>query len=288
MNENEILNLLGKSENDKEVKMLLDKNNFSLPKAKYYVESLFGNSLNVDFRVKFSYDEIYNGTITNEDVKVPFEEYKPAYELILEGISFKDYFPFNLTQESTKEDVKKSGNVYNKPTKDLWYLIKDDYHLSINFKDDKVYHITVTKQTLSFKENLEITKQLKEQSKNIHPANIEKLADYDLLRPTINWKKNMQELSELDTDFYSVENLNKMDDILDEFYEMLKKYTLEKKASNIYNSAKKTVVSFNKLEDKYGYFTTDERESLATYINEMVMITGLKLEFDITEQWRNW
>ncbi len=288
MNENEIINLLGRSENDKEVIILLKENNFSLPKAKYYTESLFGNSLNVEFRVQFSYNEMYNGIKTISAIETPFKEYTPEYEWILEGISFKNNFPFNLTQESTKEDVKKLGTVHNKPTKDLWYLIKDDFDLSINFKDEKVYHLTIKKQTLSFKENLKIIEQLKEQNKNIDPGNIEKLTAYDLLRPTINWKENIEELAELDADFYSVENLNKIDGILDQFYTMLKKYTLEKKATNIYNSAKKTVISFNKLDDKYGYINTDEREILATYINEMVLITGLKLDFDITEKWRNW
>lgn len=288
MNENELLHLLGRSENDEDVIILLKENNFSLPRAKYYTESLFGNSLNVEFRVQFSYNEMYNGIKKNEYVETPFKEYKPEYEWILEGISFKNHFPFNLTQESTKEDVKKLGTVYNKPKKDLWYLIKDDYDLSINFKDEKVYHLTIKKQTVAFKENLKIIEQLKEQNKNIDPDNIEKLIAYDLSRPTIHWKENIEELAELDADFYSIENLNKIDDILDQFYTMLKKYTLEKKAKNIYNSVEKTVISFNKLDDKYGYINTDEREILATYINEMVMLTGLKLEFDITEKWRNW
>jgi hypothetical protein len=288
MNTNELLHLLGRSENDEDVIILLKENNFSLPKAKYYTESLFGDLLNLDFRVRFSYNEMYNGVKAIDNVETPFKEYKPEYEWILEGISFKNHFPFNLTQDSTKEDVKKSGTVHNKITKDCWHLIKDDYDLSINFKDEKVFHLTIKKQTVAFKENLKIIEQLKEQNKNIDPGNIEKLITYDLSRPTINWKENIEKLAELDADFYSIENLNKIDDILDQFYTMLKKYTLEKKATKIYNSVEKAVISFNKLDDKYGYINTDEREVLATYINEMVMITGLKLEFDITEKWRNW
>ena len=45
MNENEILKLIGKTESDKEVQMLLAENNFSLEKPKYFVESLYGDVL---------------------------------------------------------------------------------------------------------------------------------------------------------------------------------------------------------------------------------------------------
>lgn len=154
MNENEILKLLGKPESDKEVQLLLAEYNFSLEKPKYFVESFYGDGLNVGFRVKFSYDVIYNGVKSNVSEKTPFTEYTPEHEWILEEITFNRQFPFGLSTESTKADVKKLGTVYKKPRKALWFLIKDDYDVYINFNEGNVSHVTVKKQSLFLIESL--------------------------------------------------------------------------------------------------------------------------------------
>jgi len=154
MNPNELLHLPGRSENDQEVIILLKENNFSLPKPKYFVESLYGNALNLGFRVKFSYNEIYKGVKTNISEKTPFTEYTPEHEWILEEITFNRQFPFGLSTESTKADVKKIGTVYKKPRKALWFLIKDDYDVYINFNEGNVSHVTVKKQSIFLIESL--------------------------------------------------------------------------------------------------------------------------------------
>lgn len=155
MSENEILKLIGKPESDKEVQILLAENDFSLERPKYFVESFYGDGLNIGFRVKFSYNEIYNGVKTNVSEKTPFTEYTPEHEWILEEVSFNRQFPFGLTKESTKADVEKVGIVYKKPRKALWFLIKEGYDVYINFNEGNVSHITVKKQSVFLIESLQ-------------------------------------------------------------------------------------------------------------------------------------
>ncbi|MBI3233156.1 MAG: hypothetical protein HYZ42_03815 [Bacteroidetes bacterium] len=110
---------------------------------------------------------------------------------------------------------------------------------------------------------------------------------YSAKLPTDEWKRRKKEGDDLFTDrgIAAVENL------LKDYLLKLTELTTQKKASSIYSSIKKIVISLNTINDKYdGFIETMEREELCEFINNVARQTGLEIDkkVDLTEEWREW
>lgn len=104
-------------------------------------------------------------------------------------------------------------------------------------------------------------------------------------KPTLEWKKRMDE----DDDLFTDENINATNQVLDTYINSLKELGDNPTEEEIFECVKKVVISLNELNDTYDYFIeTMEREELCEYIIEAAGIVGLESEEDITEEWREW
>ncbi|MBA9028349.1 hypothetical protein HNP81_003669 [Peribacillus huizhouensis] len=107
----------------------------------------------------------------------------------------------------------------------------------------------------------------------------------DLIKPTNEWKKRMAD----GDDIFTLKNIEATNKVLDSFINNFKKLGVKPKKGEILENVKEVVIQLNELNDKYSYFIeTMEREELYEFITEADRIAGLKVEGDITEEWREW
>ncbi|MTH55357.1 hypothetical protein GKZ89_18340 [Bacillus mangrovi] len=110
------------------------------------------------------------------------------------------------------------------------------------------------------------------------------LAELKKNKPTEEWKERMDE----DDDLFTEENIVASEKALDQYLQELEKLKIGNEAE-ITASVKKVVLKFNELNEEYDYFIeTMEREELCEFILEAAQMCGLKIEDDITEEWREW
>jgi hypothetical protein len=99
-------------------------------------------------------------------------------------------------------------------------------------------------------------------------------------RPTIDWKKQLEEGS----DFFTKQVIADSDKLLDDYLSALKK---SKNEIEIWEAIETIVKGFDELNIKHDYFIeTMEREDLAEFIQNSAEAAGLKYEGDVTEEWR--
>ncbi|WP_182503501.1 hypothetical protein [Peribacillus huizhouensis] len=90
-------------------------------------------------------------------------------------------------------------------------------------------------------------------------------------------------------DIFTLKNIEATNKVLDSFINNFKKLGVKPKKGEILENVKEVVIQLNELNDKYSYFIeTMEREELYEFITEADRIAGLKVEGDITEEWREW
>ncbi|WP_051404879.1 hypothetical protein [Bacillus cihuensis] len=90
-------------------------------------------------------------------------------------------------------------------------------------------------------------------------------------------------------DIFTLKNIEATNKVLDSFINNFKKLGVKPKKGEILENVKEVVIQLNELNDKYGYFIeTMDREELYEFITEADRIAGLKVEGDITEEWREW
>ncbi|MFI5139947.1 MAG: hypothetical protein ACHQIM_19155 [Sphingobacteriales bacterium] len=99
-------------------------------------------------------------------------------------------------------------------------------------------------------------------------------------RPTIDWKKQLEDGS----DFFTKQAIADSDKLLDDYLSALKKSKTE---IEIWEAIENIVKGFDELNIKHGYFIeTMEREDIAEFIQNSAEAAGLKYEGDVTEEWR--
>ncbi|WP_141434344.1 hypothetical protein [Bacillus sp. 03113] len=88
---------------------------------------------------------------------------------------------------------------------------------------------------------------------------------------------------------FTSQNIESTNKVLDSYINNLKNLGVKPKKKDIMKYVKDVVNKLNELNDKYDYFIeTMEREELAEFIEEAAHLAGLKIEGDITEEWREW
>lgn len=201
--------------------------------------------------------------------------------------------PFGLKLGDNKEEIvsKLGKKPYEKSfliEHHCWWTRFDDYRILTSLDAEfNLIWIRIIKLTEYEKEKIRLKKFLGKQNKNIEPKNQELILELINSIPTNLWKQRKKEGDEYFTD----EGINSVESLMIEYLKTLVDYTLKKKATNIYNSVKKVVLSLNKINKKNNYFIeTMEREELCEFINIAVRQTGIQInsELDLTEEWRDW
>jgi hypothetical protein len=99
-------------------------------------------------------------------------------------------------------------------------------------------------------------------------------------RPTIDWKRQLDEGSE----FFTDETIRESDTLLDKYLAALE---AAKNETAIWKAIEKVVKDFDELNIAHDYFIeTMEREDLAEYIQKAAEAAGLFYDGDVTEEWR--
>lgn len=201
--------------------------------------------------------------------------------------------PFGLQLGDSKEQIisKLGKKPYEKSfliEHHCWWTRFDDYRIltALNTEFNLIW-VRIIKLTEYEKEKIRLKKFLGQQNKNIEPKNQELILELISAIPTNLWKQRKKEGDEYFTD----KGINSVETLMIEYLKTLAGYTSKKKATNIYNSVKKVVLSLNKINDMNDYFIeTMEREELCEFINDAVRRTGIQInpELDLTEEWRNW
>lgn len=88
---------------------------------------------------------------------------------------------------------------------------------------------------------------------------------------------------------YTQKHIDKCEQILNEYIDDLISLKI-KSDKNILKCVKKVIGRLNKLnkECNYSLIETNQRESLVPYILEASKISGLNINADVTEEWREW
>lgn len=104
-------------------------------------------------------------------------------------------------------------------------------------------------------------------------------------KPTIQWVEN-----DINYDFYSVENINATNEVLDSLIDNLEKLGANPHEEEILKIVKEVVIKLNELNEQYDdYIETGEREDLWEFIDAAARTAGLNTDGkDITEDWREW
>ncbi|KNF08186.1 hypothetical protein CLPU_9c00820 [Gottschalkia purinilytica] len=90
-------------------------------------------------------------------------------------------------------------------------------------------------------------------------------------------------------EIFTGENLIKVKKVLDTYSNNLKKLGDNPSQKDIMKCVEKVVKDFNKLDEEEDYFIeTMEREELCDSIHKLAKLTGLEIDEDITEEWREW
>lgn len=99
-------------------------------------------------------------------------------------------------------------------------------------------------------------------------------------KPTIYWRKQLDEGSEFFTDIA----ISESEKLLNRYIAAL---GLAKCDSDIWKAIEQVVTAFDQLNVAHDYFIeTMEREDLAEYIQKAAEAAGLYYEGDVTEEWR--
>ena len=103
-------------------------------------------------------------------------------------------------------------------------------------------------------------------------------------KPTTQWIENDE-----DNEFFTEENINATNKVLDSFISNLEKLSANSPEEEIIKIIKEVVIRINELNEQYdSYIETMEREDLCEYIDTAARIAGLETDDDITEEWREW
>ena len=89
---------------------------------------------------------------------------------------------------------------------------------------------------------------------------------------------------------YTQEDIDTCESILKDYVEALFSLT-DKDDDPIMSEVEKVVIKLNELNEEldYSLIETEERESIAIFIQECAVICGLKnIPDDVTEEWREW
>jgi len=201
--------------------------------------------------------------------------------------------PFNLQLGDSKEIVlEKLGNKpYDKSRASYghcwWTLFAEFRILTALSSEFELIWVRIMKLTLDEKEKIKLKKHLSEQNKKIKVENSTKVLEYLDKLPTVEWKRRKDE----GDDLFTKDGIADVEGLLKEYVVNLANLTSKKKATNIYNSAKKVVTSLNKINAKNnGFVETMEREELCEFINTVIRVTGFEVDkdVDLTEEWREW
>lgn len=201
--------------------------------------------------------------------------------------------PFELLLGDSKETVlKKTGKKpYDKGNASYGYYYWtqfDDFRILTAFNSDfQLIWIRIIKLTLDEKAKIELKKFLSQQNKNIKPDNHKFIIEYTNKVPTIEWKKRKEKGDTVFTE----NNIIAIENLLKDYLDTLVTLTINKKATNIYNSTKKLVQTINKINNQNNSFIeTMEREELCEFINNVIRTTGFDFDhtIDLTEEWREW
>nr|WP_294780427.1 hypothetical protein [uncultured Flavobacterium sp.] len=244
-------------------------------------------------RYKYEYGETAK-TVENPEKNVFLTELSFDNDFIKTKKLSKIKFPFNLVQgEDYKTVFDKIGK---KPTEkgksnygSYYWTQFDEYKLLTAFDKDLeiLIWVRIKKLSLNEKQKIRLKKILSEQNKNVDPNNTYIISSFINKLPTIEWEKRRKEG---DREF-TKNKIAIVESLLKDYIDTLIKLTIEKKATNIFNSIKKIVLAINKVNNKYDYFIeTMEREELCQFINDIIRSTGLEFEanLDLTEEWREW
>jgi hypothetical protein len=169
-----------------------------------------------------------------------------------------------------------------------WWTQFDDFRILTALDPDfELIWVRVMKLTIGEKEKIRLKKYLKQQNKNIKPENIKLILELGNNLPTKAWTTRKDEGDNIFTD----EGIVTIEILLKNYLQTLVELTNQKKATHIYNSIKKLVLSINKINKKNnGFIKTMEREEVCEFINNAVRKTGLEIDnnIDLTEEWRDW
>ena len=169
----------------------------------------------------------------------------------------------------------------------LYYFIKEDFRIQTAVDDNKkLIWLRIRPLDLKYKKRIALKATLKVQDQNIKPKNAKGLMKLKASMPTKEWKRRMKQGDTIFTE----RNISATETALSEFLEQLSLATTEGKADKVHAAVKKVVLAFNKLNVKYGFIDTMEREELVEYIQSAVGQTGFVVEkgLDLTEEWREW
>ncbi|CAM4204106.1 hypothetical protein [Bacillus manliponensis] len=90
-------------------------------------------------------------------------------------------------------------------------------------------------------------------------------------------------------DIFTEENIEATEKVLHTYVTLLQRLDEREKEQTIMDCVEQVVVALNELNERYDCFIeTEEREELYEFITESAAIAGLKVEEDITEEWREW
>ena len=298
MNPDKLVDLLGHSVNHPDFQPIFEQLNYKKPVA---VEAKHGLNIDRPFFHEIGLAFVFTTQIglTNNYVISPKSVFtRDKYELILQEVSFYDKgrnnipYPFQLKfGDSYEETVKKIGVKSTEKSKTakggyLFYYYTGISQLLVYTDDDKKLESVIVRVMEQLdQKRLERKKKFKELSKLINTDNIGKIQKLkeDLL--TEEWRIRLKE----DDPSFTEKNIQLSETALIEFIDSVIKATEEEKANKILAAVKKVVVTFNKLNDKYEFIDTMEREELVDFIIKIVELTGFKVEgADITDEWREW
>lgn len=230
------------------------------------------------------------------------QAYSTSYEEgFLEEVNFgsqkglKTYphpLPFGLRLGDKPDMVKKEMPAKGSKPVDASYgsylaFHTEDLEVITGFdRQEELIWVGVKLLQLDFKKIRELKKNLKKQDANISAAHAEKLGALQGQLPCTRWTQRMKD----GDDQFTPDNIAATTAALHHFTDTLLTAMQQKKASAIYTAVKKLVRTLNKLNEKYGFIDTLEREELAEYIHQAVRLTGFVLEegADLTEEWREW
>lgn len=103
-------------------------------------------------------------------------------------------------------------------------------------------------------------------------------------KPTEKWKQDMEDGDE----HYSAEIIEQSEKALDLFIDNLIRLGNKSSEQKVLECVRDIVMRFNELDESYFFIETIEREELCEFIDKAVLLAGLKIEGDVTEEWRNW
>lgn len=133
---------------------------------------------------------------------------------------------------------------------------------------------------------LERKASLKAESRNIDPANVDKVEALRASFPMPRWRETLSD----GDDLFTERNISESEVLLNAYVDKVKAATERRSAAAIYAATRSLVTCLDKINKRDAYIETLERDELGVLINAIIAATGFKVADgeDITAGWRGW